>query len=328
MTILLYLMSFLIVQRAAVPVDAGISWTVRVDDGSSLPNGGALSVQFEINGSAGAYCCRGGRPPGAPPNDPLRLQHLSTGANVVSVTKVPLGYFVKSLSFDGVDLLVSPLTLPAKTANAQIEVVLTKTPPSGRSFGFDVSGRVTNLELPQSEIRLMLREVSSRGEVISIGTAANELAVVGSASRGLAFDVAGKNVTNLELRFELPARVVRPEYPVPLSASSIRSIGGTVEVANGSLPKFEVQLVATRAGMANHAEAISGREFTVPLPEGEYRVSVSKLPKGYRVVSVRSGPLDLTEPFLVTGAGIADRFTGVAAGAGIAVQLSAPSSGK
>ena len=88
----------------------------------------------------------------------------------------------------------------------------------------------------------------------------------------------------------------------------------------------------------SHKVTVSGREFSIVLPEGEYRLSVSGLPNGYTVESVTAGPLNLTEPFLVTNKGIADRFTGTpilirSAGstpisAGITLRLKAPSTGK
>jgi hypothetical protein len=146
-------------------------------------------------------------------------------------------------------------------------------------------------------------------------------------------DVTGKDVTGLNLDFVAPNNP-RSQFPVVLSVNSTKSIAGTVEVGNGTVPKFELEFSATRANRASHTAVVSGRNFTVTLPEGEYRVKVSGLPDGYTVESVTAGPLDLTYPFLVTSKGIADRFTGNAilvrpaglppVSAAITVRLKAP----
>jgi hypothetical protein len=75
---------------------------------------------------------------------------------------------------------------------------------------------------------------------------------------------------------------------------------------------------------------VSGRDFSLILPEGEYRITVSGLPQAYDVKSVSAGPMDLTEPFLVTFKGIADRFSGapITSSAGITIRLNTPPSVK
>jgi hypothetical protein len=152
----------------------------------------------------------------------------------------------------------------------------------------------------------------------------------------MAFDVAGNDVTNLDLDLNRASR----GFAVPLNQSAIRSISGNVEMDGGAIPEFIVTITTTRAGAAAaQTVAVSGREFSMQVPEGEYRINISGLAKGYSVESVTAGPLDLTEPFLVTKAGIADRFTGApivvrsaatapAVSAGIIVRLRPPSTGK
>jgi hypothetical protein len=122
---------------------------------------------------------------------------------------------------------------------------------------------------------------------------------------------------------------LRPGTPAP--PTSITTIHGTVEARDGGIPKFEVEFTPTRVGAATHAVTVLGGEFSIPLPAGEYRVTIAGLPKGYAVASVTAGPLDLSEPFLVTDKGIADRVTGApilvrsagaaAVSAGITVRL-------
>jgi len=131
----------------------------------------------------------------------------------------------------------------------------------------------------------------------------------------------------MELKHEQQAAPLnKPAPPVPLNPSSIRSIKGTVTVRNGTTPKFEIGFTTTREGSAAQTITVSAGEFSVSLPEGEYRVRISGLPEGYAVESVSAGPLNRTEPFLVTKSGIADRFTGVPNSAGITVRLIPPSS--
>jgi hypothetical protein len=129
----------------------------------------------------------------------------------------------------------------------------------------------------------------------------------------LTFDVAGKDLSNLEVKLG-------------------RTVQGTVELKDGVIPNFEVTLTAAKSGLSPESVTVSDKEFSISVPPGEYRVSISGLPKGYAVESVSAGPLDLTEPFQVTYSGIADRFSGVpiliqpdlslpAVNAGIAVRL-------
>jgi hypothetical protein len=74
---------------------------------------------------------------------------------------------------------------------------------------------------------------------------------------------------------------------------------------------------------------VSGREFSLILPEGEYRLTISGLPQGYTTKSVTAGPMDLTEPFLVTFRGITDWISGAAIRPeGITIRLNAPSPAK
>jgi hypothetical protein len=148
----------------------------------------------------------------------------------------------------------------------------------------------------------------------------------------LIIDVARNDVADLELRFGTSAK---PGAPTPLNSSATAVIRGVVEGASGGVPGFVIEFASMRVGVQALSIAVSGREFTVQLPQGEYRASVSGLPRGYNLDSLTAGPLDLREPFLVTEKGIADRFTGAPipdsaggpeakAPAGISVRLKAP----
>ena len=77
-------------------------------------------------------------------------------------------------------------------------------------------------------------------------------------------------------------------------------------------------------GAATSTVKVSSKEFSLPLTTGEYRVRISDLPNGYKLEYVTAGALSLTEPFLITEQGIADRFTGRPTRTGIAIRLTAP----
>ena len=131
------------------------------------------------------------------------------------------------------------------------------------------------------------------------------------------FDVGATDVTNLELK------IGKPEYPVALTSSKTSTIQGSITIEGGTIPEFEIQFMPASVGDETRAAKISGREFSAVLPEGAYRVRISGLPTGYAVESVLAGPMDLTETFLLTATGIADRFTGVRIKSdAIAVKLS------
>jgi hypothetical protein len=262
-----------------------------------------------------------------------------------TLAPVPLGYYLKALTFGNVDLTRAALNLTDDLRTTEIKVVLTKTRPAGVPPGVRVSGHAT------SSVPLTLMAVTRVGNPAAPGGAViNPVAVVTPRDdgyyefedvppgryqlirrgrQGVTLDVAGTDVT-LDL-------VIADGPLIVLSSTSMRSITGVVEVGNGTIPKFELGFLTTRAAQATHTAEVSSREFAVSLPEGEYRASVSGLPDGYTVESVAAGPLDLTQPFLVTNNGIADRITGnpilfSSAGkptsAGITVRLKAPTSEK
>jgi hypothetical protein len=142
--------------------------------------------------------------------------------------------------------------------------------------------------------------------------------------RSRLFQVRGVDITNLSLTLY---RVGLPSSPIPMTGSG-RYISGVVEAGNGTVPQFEVRFTAVRPGAgsgAPHVVPVLGRDFSLILPEGEYRVTVSGLPQGYALKSVTAGPLDLREPFLIIHKGIADRISGAAIRPeGITIRLNAP----
>lgn len=325
-----------------------LSVNIKVDDGSAAPR-----LEIDINGVITAV---GG---GAV----SRLPELRPGRNLVTVTRVQLGYYLKSIYYGGADLTRGPLIAPANPTGAPIEVVLTKQAPAGAPPGVKVSGRVTELAFPLgSDFRLLLTELSRTGAPVVIGRGfTNSMDVQANGKdgafeirgvapgrytlefvscfafesntceSGVTFDVAKSDVTNLELKVapKPVPRTGRGRPPVRLSGNSVTLMNGMVQLAEGAVPTFEIDFTALRGPVVTHAMMVSEKAFFLQLPEGEYRASVSGLPQGYAVESITGGPLDLTEPFLVTKGGIADRITGAALNTTITIRLkAAPPSGR
>jgi hypothetical protein len=324
-------------------------------------------VELEINGARVASVQRGlctGL------NIDVFRDDLSGGSNIrslpgqdlrVRVTRLPLGYYVMSMTFGALDLANGPVRLPAFLGNSKIEVVLTKTLPSGARPGTKVRGQTSGLYLPRrSDIRLALTPVSQPAgmiertgqmfvfadgmtgtfEIPDMTPGRYRLSVAGISATSLGldddfagasvtFDVGQSDVTNLEARFEPTSiRRVEREQPVAQTPASTVSLDGTVQV-DGAIPQFEIRFTPTQSS-ATPSVRISGSEFSIELPEGEYsRVVISDLPNGFTVTSVSAGPLDLRSPFLVSAAGIRDRLTGKFVGAEsgkarITIRLSSP----
>jgi len=271
----------------------------------------------------------------------------SPGTYAVTVDPLPLGYFVKSMTYGSTDLTRYPLVLTAKLGNPIVDIVLSKTRPAGTPPGVKVSGRVVIQDpagpKPSRLISLFRLQDNTYVYVALVDTmddgtfeidgvppgnyamAPNQPANLQPNRprfKGTIFDVGGNDVRNLEVK------IGQPEYPITLTSGKTGTVKGSVDIAaipGGTIPEFEIQFVPTRDGDETRVVKISSREFSALLPEGAYRVRISGLPTGYTVESVIAGPMDLTEPFLVTAAGIADRLTGVRIKSdGIAIKLSSP----
>jgi hypothetical protein len=309
---------------------------ISVDDGSPLP---AWPVQLmpsiEVRGRAGNVTS-------------IKVNQLAKASfspilpAVISISRLPLGYYLKSMTFGTVDLTKGPLNPPLNSAGGQFEVVLTKTPPAGSPAHRKVSGRVLGLDFPLSaDFELALRDLSIAGpgpsQVVGLVKAGRQDGVFeienlppgkyilqepysrSSDVLSLMFDVGATDVTNLELKY-LP----RETLLTSATPAATKAIKGRVEVKDGLTPEFEIGFMPTRDAVI-YAVAVSGGEFSIALPAGEYRISIAGLPMGYSVTSVNAGPLDLTEPFMVIDGIIADRFTSKPVGsAGITVKLKAP----
>jgi hypothetical protein len=322
---------------------------VEFDDGTPLPVGTLQGIRLILSSDRLHWTTQ----PFTNQQGFFFFQSVVPGEYFFTLAPLPLGYgYPKSLTFGNVDLTRAPVRVTEALNTTEIKVVLTKTRPAGLPPGVKVSGRVTNWTI----VPLTLNALTQVIDRVRPEEVANPVAYVtpradGSfefegvprgrymlAPRGgkalVTLDVAGSDVTGLDFDFGASPNNPRSKFPVVLSANSTKSIAGTVDVGSGTIPKFELVFSPTRVDKTPHTAVVSGKDFTVTLPEGEYRVKISGLPDGYIVESVTAGPLDLTYPFLVTSKGIADRFTGnpilirsagsPAVSAGITVRLKAP----
>jgi hypothetical protein len=316
--------------------------TVEFDDGSSLPVGALRYFQVILLSGGVRF-----RTQPFTNTQGLFLVPAVPGEYTVRVAPLRLGYYLKSITYGNIDLTRNPLTLKANGADNDISIILTKTRPAGVPPGVKVSGRITGWKAGGAALPLFavltpadafeIAEVTPKddGSFEIDGVPPGQYTIGPSFSRSTLFEVGRADVSNLPLTVSLSLTmddVGVPPAPLPITGSG-RYISGIVETGNGSSPSFEVRFTAVRPGPGSgspYVVPVSGRDFSLILPEGEYRITVSGLPQAYDVKSVSAGPMDLTEPFLVTFKGIADRFSGapITSSAGITIRLNTPPSVK
>jgi len=171
MLLLLLLASLVMLQEAPVP--RSVSGRITVDDGSPVPTVVTFrgpNVQFGIQASMPGSSSRVADATTLADGSfviPLTLAG-DMGAFSIEATRVPLGYFVKSMRYGTVDLLRSPLVLSPTSPANEIQIVLTKSPPAGTA-GFKVSGRIANWTAATSVVVSM--QAMSTGSVLRIGNA-------------------------------------------------------------------------------------------------------------------------------------------------------------
>jgi len=145
MKTLFLLASLLLVQNPTV--NTTLSGRITMDDSSPLPTVStfrgrnvAVGLQARVPGTTSQIAQATTRDDGSFVI-PLELAG-GMGEFSIEVTRIPAGYFVKSIRYGTADLLTSSLVLTSASASSEIQMVLTKTPPSVGSAGNKVSGEV------------------------------------------------------------------------------------------------------------------------------------------------------------------------------------------
>jgi hypothetical protein len=62
----------------------------------------------------------------------------------------------------------------------------------------------------------------------------------------------------------------KPDTAVPLNSNGQRTVQGTVEGLGDAIPGFEIAFIPARTSAAAHVVAVSSKEFSMNIPEGEY----------------------------------------------------------
>ncbi|HEX4997452.1 MAG TPA: hypothetical protein VFY29_04470 [Terriglobia bacterium] len=325
MTMLPYLLSLLLAQQPG-PAAGAISGG-RSPDGSGCRENGTLRV---VDGIIPSYITLeiDGKPRGVQVRGPGRqfCLPLDPGSRTINVAH-PLGYYVASITSGNTDITKAPLIVTPDMTSPPINIVLTTKRPAGPVPGVSVTGLVTNLDAlkktsPRSKVLLTLRYLPTAdplpsdpivGHVTMDETGAFNIEGLAAGrytlEDSLPFDVGTSDLANLEVQVARVRQSAAAE-PKPPNPPSIVPVNVVVVTRDGNVPAFEIGFTPTRDGGAPQIVAVSRGESSLSVLTGEYRVHVAGLPGGYTLESVTAGPLDLTDPFLITDAGIADRFTG------------------
>src|SRR5688572_5213959 len=302
---------------------------VEFDDGSALPVGALPQFQVILSSGDARF-----RTQPFTNTQGLFMFPAVPGEYTVRVAPLRIGYYLKSITYGNIDLTRNPLILKTDIADTDISIVLAKTRPAGTPPGVKVSGRVTGWKAGRPALPLIailtpadafeIAEVSPKddGSFEIDGVPPGQYAIGPDFARSRLFEVTGGDLNNLVLTMNDVG--ISSSSPIPVVGSG-RYIRGVIEAGNGKIPEFEVRFTAARPGAgAAHVVPVSGQDFSLILPEGEYRIAVSGLPSEYVLKSITAGPLDLTESFLITHMGVADRITGAAIRPeGITIRLNA-----
>ena len=171
----------------------------------------------------------------------------------IGLNRLPLGYYVKSMTADNVDLLRSPLTVTG-TPLPEISVILTKTPPPNAPPDVTVSGRVTRLENARrgNTIYLLLDSsptVTNPTRMFGETTANRDgtfefrnvlpgryvVRAVTPQSSDLTIEITNRDITNLELPLIPPRYLPPPPAPPP----AVPEAGLLFFSINGNPPLYE-----------------------------------------------------------------------------------------
>jgi hypothetical protein len=185
----------------------------------------------------------------------LPVSAASSPADKITPIRLPLGYYVKSITPDNAD------------TQSEIKVVLTKTPPPGAPKGVTVSGRVTRLEnaFPRATVYLLLESSPTVTNPAIVGeTTANRdatfefrnvppgrynvLAVTPQSSK-ITLDITNRDIVDIELPL-LGHRRPPPVAPPPATPQAGRLFftrsGVGPQYEEGAITFFRIERGATR----------------------------------------------------------------------------------
>jgi hypothetical protein len=225
---------------------------VRVDDGSPLPVSPAsspgdpeapsvLALQVVVAGTAGVTNTETVRRDGV-----FSLPFYLPGPYVVAPARMPLGYYVKSITHGTADLTNSPFTVNAGSPSTEMEIVLTKTPPAGEPPAVKLSGRVIGMEnVPAgTTLRLVLQSTRIVNEISILrlgetavnrdgtfeirGVPAGRYSMISAPPQREALgnlEVTDRDISGLELTLSNPTNAFMPSILVLSNAPITRYFG-------------------------------------------------------------------------------------------------------
>jgi hypothetical protein len=203
---------------------------------------------------------------------------------------------VKSMVYDGVDLLRSPLKVgPDNSAELLIELAT-----NGPSPAVSVSGHVTGI--PPGQVRRIALREPTGGDL----SAALETSIGADGAFTFPNVLPGNYTVYLRLRAQTRVTVGNKDV-TGLTVAYPRDIlvAGhvIVEGAQAIIPAITIE----SKGPTGTAESRAARTFVLSLGNGENAISVRNIPEAYRLKSITYGDVDLQkEPLKLDGPAIWD----------------------
>ena len=283
------LFSVLLLLQAAVPA-AGVkvvTGRLSVEGGAQTPS--SIALPLTVIGAAPAPVARGG----AGPTLTIRVHIDGTFQVQVPVGeyrvgapgRLPPGYALQSITYGGVDLLRSPLTISSNDSGE----LLINLAATGPSPAVSVSGRVTGIAPGQVQ-RISLREPS--GGVIS---AALETSIGADGSFTFPRVLPGNYIVYFRLRAQTPVTVGNQDVTGVIVANPQDILVSGHVITEG--PQAAIPAIIVEG---NGKPATSNRTgtFILSLGNGENSVAVRNIPEEYRLKSITYGEVDLQKESL------------------------------
>jgi hypothetical protein len=204
---------------------------------------------------------------------------------------LPAGYTLKSIVYDGVDLLRNPLKVSSGDSAELLIALGVQGPPPGVS----VSGRVTGIA-PGEFSRIALREPTG-GDL----SAALETSIGADGAFRFPKVLPGNYIVYFRLRAQTQVTVgdkdvtgITVAYPQDILVSGHVIVEGTQTVPPA--------VVVEGKGPAGTSQSKATAAFILSLGNGDNTISVPSIPEAYRLKSVTYGDLDLLkEPLKLDG---------------------------